>query len=145
MKRSALTVAVVLGILAALLFAGCGGGSSGGSRSTMPAGGGEAAPPKATSPNAPAGSKVVSCTENSMEVEGLRATEVGCATARATMEQWVSSHACTVGDGSRSSCSLGGFRCQAVKVEEGASVSCTGPQGDVSFIATAWLARKPGG
>jgi hypothetical protein len=80
-----------------------------------------------------------------METVHLRATEVGCATARATMKQWVSSHVCTLGDGSRSSCSLGGFRCQAVKVEKGASVSCAGPQGDVSWIATAWLARKAAG
>jgi hypothetical protein len=129
-------------LLAALLVAGCGGGSS----STMPTGDGEGTmPKKATSPNAPAGSKVVSCAENRMEMEQLRATEVGCATARATMERWERSHVCTLGDGSRSSCSLGGFRCQAVKVEKGASVSCAGPQGDVSFIAKAWLAKKSAG
>lgn len=145
MKRSALTVAVALGLLAALLVAGCGGGSSGGSSSTEPSGGGgEGTVPKATSPNAPAGSKVVSCAENRMEMEALRATEVDCATARATMERWERSHVCTLGNGSRSSCTLGGFRCQAVKVGKGASVSCAGPQGDVSFIAKAWLAKKIG-
>lgn len=136
MKRSALATFVVLFVLA-LLVAGCGGGSSGGSSST--------APKKATSPNAPAGSKVASCAENRMEMEQLRATEVGCATARATMERWERSHVCTLGNGSRSSCSLGGFRCQAVKVDKGASVSCAGPEGDVSFIAKAWLAKKTGG
>jgi hypothetical protein len=139
MKRSA--PAALLVLVVALLLAGCGGGSS----STAPSGGGEGATPKATSPNAPAGSKVVSCREDRMEMEQLRATEVGCATARATMERWEGSHACTLGDGSRSSCSLGAFRCQAVKVDKGASVSCAGPNGDVSFIAKAWPAEKTGG
>ena len=126
----------------ALLLAGCGGGSGSTSSSTAPAGN----PPKAaTAPNAPAGSKVISCKENQMEIRGLRATAVGCATARATVKSWVGSHACTLGNGSRTSCSLGGFRCQAVKVEQGASVSCAGPRGDVSFIATAWMIRKSAG
>ena len=142
MRRFALPILAAIVVLAALLLAGCGGGS-GGSSSTAPAGG-EGAPSKATSPNAPAGSKVVSCAENRMEMEGLRATEVDCATARATMERWERSHVCTLGDVSRSSCALGAFRCQAVKVEKGASVSCVGPQGDVSFIAKAWLAKKSG-
>jgi hypothetical protein len=142
MKRFAVAVLVVLAV--ALLVGGCGGGSGGGSTSTEPEGGATegAPPPKATSPNAPAGSKVVSCAENRMEAIQLRATEVDCGTARDTMRRWVSSHACTLGDGSRSSCSLGGFRCQAVKVGKGAAVSCAGPEGDVAWIARAWLARK---
>jgi hypothetical protein len=145
MKRAAVAATLVaVAVTVALLVAGCGGGSGGGSSSTAPAGGETTAPQKATSPNAPAGSKVVACAENRMEMEGLRATEVSCDTARATMERWERSHACTLGDGSRSSCSLGGFRCQAVKIEKGASVSCAGPEGDVSFIAKAWLAKKSG-
>jgi hypothetical protein len=139
MKRSAVAALAVL--TAALLVAGCGGGSGSSSSSTAP----EGTAPKATSPNAPAGSKVVSCGENRMEIKGLRATAVDCATARTTMKHWVSSHVCTLGNGSRSSCSLGGFRCQAVKVEKGAAVSCAGPQGDVAFIATAWLVKKSSG
>jgi hypothetical protein len=120
MKRSALAA---LAVLAALLIGGCGGGSNGGSNST--------APKKATAPNAPAGSKVASCGGDSE----LRATAVGCDTARTTMEQWEQSQACTLdAGGSRSSCSLGSFRCQAVRVEQGVSVSCAGPEGDVAFI-----------
>lgn len=140
MRRSTLAIPAVLA--AALLLAGCGGGSGSGSSSTMRAGG---APKKATAPSAPAGSKIVSCGEDRMEIKGLRATAVGCDTARTTMERWVGSHACTLGNGSRSSCSLGGFRCQAVKVENGASISCAGPRGDVSFIATARTVKKPAG
>jgi hypothetical protein len=121
MKRSALAVLAVLA--AALLVGGCGGGSSGGSAST--------APKKATAPNAPAGSKVVSC-GGSAE---LRATEVGCDTAHSAMEQWEQSQACALGEGdSRGSCALGELRCQAVKGDEGVAVSCAGPEGDVSFI-----------
>jgi predicted small secreted protein len=148
MKLSALTALVVL--IAAVLLTGCGGGSS----STMHGprneeSGGPAAEPgaakKATAPNAPAGSRVISCDEGAEEMVGLRATMVDCGTARTVMRQWGSSHACTLGkSGSRSSCSLGGFRCQAVKVDRGAAVSCARPGGDVSFIAKAWLLRRAG-
>ncbi len=133
MKVSAATLAV----LAALLVAGCGGGSgSSGSGST-------ATTKQATAPNAPAGSKVVSCTEGREEAEDLRATAVDCDTARTTMQHWQSSHACTLGaHASRSACSLDGFRCQAVRVDRGAEVSCSRPDGGVSFITKAWLVKK---
>jgi hypothetical protein len=143
MKRSAPAALVVL--LAALLLAGCGGGSSENSEQN-------ALPPhnqgfeggEATAPNAPAGSQVVPCSEGRIETIQLRATEVDCFRARKTMRRWESSHACTLGSGSRSSCTVDSFRCQAVKVEKGASVSCAGPSGDVSWIAKAWLAKKAG-
>jgi hypothetical protein len=135
MKRSALAVAALGIVAAALLVAGCGGGS-GSSSST--------APKKATAPNAPAGSKVVACKERRIETHQLRASAVDCGTAQKTMRDWVSSHACTLGKGSRSSCSLDGFRCQAVRVDQGASVSCARPDADVAWIATAWLLKKDG-
>jgi hypothetical protein len=149
MKRSSLALTAVGIVAAALLVAGCGGGSSGGSNSTAPGAGGGAtgggAPKKATAPNAPAGSKVVDCQEGRMEAVQLRASAVDCGTARQTMRRWVSSHACTLGrSGSRSSCSLGTFRCQAVRVDRGASVSCARPGADIAFIAKAWLLRKSG-
>jgi uncharacterized lipoprotein YajG len=119
MKRPALAALVI--VLTALLVAGC-GGSSDGSSST--------APKQATSPNAPAGSKVVSC-----GADQLRVTEVDCATARRTMEQWQSSGSCSLAkDVSRNSCSVAGFRCQAANVGEGISVSCVGTDGDVAFV-----------
>jgi hypothetical protein len=145
MKRSA--VALVAVLTAALLVAGCGGGSGAGSNSTAPEGGAQegGAPTQATAPNAPAGSKVTSCKENRMETEQLRATAVDCEAAVATMKRWESSHACTLGEGSRSSCSLDGFRCQAVKVDKGASVSCERQGADVTWISTAWIVKKSGG
>jgi hypothetical protein len=136
MKRPAIALAALAIIAAALLVAGCGGGSSG-------TGGGT--PKKATAPNAPAGSKVVSCEEGQMEMMQLRASAVDCGTARRTMRDWASSHACTPGKGSRSSCSLDGFRCQAVRVDQGTSVSCARPDADVAWIATARLLKRSGG
>jgi hypothetical protein len=132
MRFAPATLTVLAVLAAALLVAGCGGGSSSSSSSTAPGG----APPKATAPNAPAGSKVVSCSGTAQ----LRATEVDCGTARATVKHWVSSQACALGGGSRGSCSLEGFRCQAVQVDQGISVSCAGPEGDVAFIV-----KKPAG
>jgi hypothetical protein len=150
MKRSAVVLAA-LAIVAALLVAGCGSGS--GSSSTAPAAN-SAVPPggapitgggkKATAPNAPAGSKVVACRERRLEVRQLRASAVDCGAAQKTMRDWVSSHACTLGNASRSSCSLDGFRCQAVRVDQGASVSCARPDADVAWIATAWLLKRSG-
>jgi hypothetical protein len=136
MKRSIAVLAALGIVAAALLVAGCGGGSE--SSSSGP-------PKKATAPNAPAGSKVVACQERRLETRQLRASAVDCGTAQKTMRDWVSSHACTLGTGSRSSCSLDGFRCQAVRVDGGASVSCARPDADVAWIATAWLLKRSGG
>jgi hypothetical protein len=142
MKRSALAVLAVLAVV--LLVVGCGGSGSSGSGSTIEgphndevggpgeAGGGK----KATAPNAPAGSKVVACKEGGGKTVQLRATAVECVIARATMRRWQSSRACALGKSeSRGSCSLGGFRCQAVKVDRGATVRRARPGGDLSFIA----------
>lgn len=128
MKVSVATVLAVL-VAAALFVAGCGGGGSEGSSSTGQEGGAK----KATAPNAPAGSKVISCSGGAMQ---LRATALDCGTARTTMQHWERSHACGLGGGdSRGSCSLGGFRCQAVKVDRGVAVSCAKPGADVAFLA----------
>lgn len=141
MRIPALAVIVVI---AALLVAGCGGGSgSGSSGSTAPPSSGGSTK-KATAPNAPAGSKVASCSEGREEAEDLRATAVDCGVARTTMQHWQGSHACTLGSASRSSCTLDGFSCQAVRVERGAAVSCARPGADVSFITKAWLVKKSG-
>jgi hypothetical protein len=122
-------------ICAALLAAGCGGGSSGGSSSTAPGEGG-GAPKKATAPNAPAGSKVVACEASAGPTQQLRATAVDCGTARGVMRQWGQTDSCALAEGaSRDSCSLDGYRCQAVRTDRGAAVSCARPGGDVSFVS----------
>ena len=136
-------------LCAALLAAGCGGGGSAGSGSTAaPSTGGGAGggvPKKATAPNAPAGSQVVACKEGAADMEGLRAAAVDCGAARDTMYRWGRSRACALATGaSRGSCSLGGFRCQTVRTDRGATVSCARPGGDISFVAKGWILRKSG-
>ncbi len=137
-----LSVLTALMLCAALLAAGC-GGSGDGSGSTAPEGGATepggaaesgGAPKKATSPNAPAGSKVLDC-EGGGAATQLRATAVGCDTAREVMAAWDGSEACVLAAGaSRDSCSLDGFRCQGTKTDAGVAVSCARPGGDVSFV-----------
>ncbi len=129
MKLSALAILAVL--VAALFVAGCGGGSRSGGSSSEPG-----AAKKATAPNAPAGSKVVSCGMTTGGMAQLRATMVDCGTARQMMMRWGRRGGCALGKSeSRGSCSLGGFRCQAVRVDRGTAVSCARPGGDVSFVA----------
>jgi hypothetical protein len=145
------TAALVCLLCAALLLAGCGAGSgssstaSPGGGGTSSPGGGAPAPKKATAPNAPAGSKVVACSEGRRETVGLRATAVGCDVARTTMQRWERSRTCSPGNDSRSSCKLGPFRCQAVRSGRGAVVSCAKPGADVSFIAKAWILKRKAG
>ncbi|HEY2053221.1 MAG TPA: hypothetical protein VGH14_04725, partial [Solirubrobacterales bacterium] len=87
--------------------------------------------------NAPAGSKVVACKESAAEVEGLRATAIDCGTARKTMTRWKATPACALTQGaSRGSCALDGFRCQAVRTDAGAAVSCARPGSDIAFVTT---------
>lgn len=125
MKRSAVAVLAVL--TAALFVAGCGGGSSSSSSSTAP----KSTPKKATAPNAPAGSRVTSCGEGTR----LRATAVSCETARAMVGAWERNQDCAPAAGaSRSSCSIGRFRCQSVHVDQGIAVSCAGPAANVAFL-----------
>lgn len=153
MRSSALLAVLVCAT--ALLAAGCGGGSGSSSAPAGTNGGGtgangggagangDGAAKKATAPNAPAGSKVIACGEGAVDMEQLRATAVDCGSARETMRRWGRSRACALGQGaSRGSCSLGGFRCQAVRIGKGAAVSCARPGGDVSFVAEAWPVKK---
>lgn len=140
MRRSALAILAVLA--AALLVGGCGGGSSGGSASTSPEGGAQqgGAPKRAAAPNAPAGSRVTACDEDGFEAEQLRATAVSCDIARATLTEWENDPVCArAGGGARGSCSIGDFRCQAVKVEAGTAVSC-----ERQGAAISWLIRSAG-
>jgi len=134
MRLSALAAAV---LCAALLAAGCGGGGSEGSSSNAPAERGGGTPKETTSPNAPAGSKVVACKAGAADMKGLRATAVDCTSARATMRRWGHDKSCALAEGtSRGSCSLGDFHCQAVQADRGVAVSCARPGGDVAFVAT---------
>ncbi|MBS1885749.1 MAG: hypothetical protein JSU06_01020 [Actinobacteria bacterium] len=91
---------------------------------------------KATAPNGPAGSKVLACQGGGAQIGQLRATAVDCTSARELAERWANNGACAPGENaSRGSCSLGSFKCEAVKTDRGAAVSCAQPGEVVSFIA----------
>ena len=132
--RLAACAAIVL--CAALVAAGCGGGDSGGSNSTAPKKESSGTPKKATAPNAPAGSQVVTCkVGGATTVTGLRATAVDCGTAGRIMRRWENHRSCALAGGaSRGSCALGSFRCQAVRSGRGVAVSCARPGGDIAFV-----------
>lgn len=134
-SRFLLLLAAAL-VACGLLLGGCGGG-------TVKSG--STAPPsteKATAPNAPAGSKVVDCKESEPEMTELRASGVGCGAARKAMAAWGAHPGCALGaKATRGSCSIGAFRCQAVRTGGAASVSCAHSGGDVTFIAKAWTVK----
>ena len=153
MRLPALAAVATVVICAALLAAGCGGGS-GSSKSTAPSeggangggGGNPGGPKKATAPNAPAGSRVVECKERAADAGELRATAVDCGAAVAVMRKWGDHQGCALAKrASRNSCSLDGFRCQAVRTGGAATVSCARPGGDVSFVAKTRRLKEPGG
>ncbi|HVX34206.1 MAG TPA: hypothetical protein VHA80_13810 [Solirubrobacterales bacterium] len=126
-----------LALCATLLAAGCGGGGSANSSTTAPPPERTATPKQATAPNAPAGSNVISCEARTTGIEGLRATAIDCASARATMHRWTATPSCALPTAaSRGSCSLDPFRCQAVRADRGVAVSCARRGGDVAFIST---------
>jgi len=79
---------------------------------------------------------VVLCKGGAGGAAGLRATAVSCGIARNMMSHWENKRACASGgSGGRGSCSVGGYRCQAVKVDRGISVSCARKGADIAFIA----------
>lgn len=143
MLRLAAPICVAL-VLAALV-AGCGSGGSStagsgtGGAATSGGGGGKPAtkPPSAEVGGAPAGAQAKSCETQAVDAQELRATGVPCGAARAAMFAWQRSSDCAlVGGASRGSCSVpGGYRCQAARVGEGVSVSCSANGRAVAFLA----------
>jgi len=74
-----------------------------------------------------------------MTVEGaeqVRATGVGCDTARRVVAAWASDEACSTPTGeSRYSCSVDGYRCLGAMSEHRIAVSCARQGSSVSFLA----------
>ncbi len=148
MPRFAAPICVVL--LLAALVAGCGSGgsSTGGSGTaggTTSGGNGGAAgtgnpakkPPSAEVGGAPAGAQAKSCETQAVDAQALRATGVPCDAARSAMFAWQRAAQCElVGRLSRGSCTVpGGYRCQAVRVGKGVSVSCSAEGRAIAFLA----------
>lgn len=124
--RLATPLAIVA--MTAALLAGCGGSSDDG------AGTGATTAPRAADSSAPAGATAKSCPTNSAETKGLRATGLDCKQARLLIDEWGSSKNCAApADSSRSSCSLGPYRCLAAATDRGLTVSCARSGQSVAF------------
>jgi hypothetical protein len=124
--RLATPLAIVA--LAAALLGGCGGSSGDGSDSDT------TTAPRASGSSAPAGATAKSCPTRSADAKDLRATGLGCKQGRQLMEEWTHSESCAAPpDSSRSSCSLGPYRCLAAATDRGLTVSCARSGQSVAF------------
>lgn len=129
--RLATPLAIVA--LAAALLAGCGGSSDDGTGTDT-----GTAPP-ANGSSAPAGATAKNCPTHAADTRGLRATGLGCKQARQLMDEWGRSKGCAApADSSRSSCSLGPYRCLAAATDRGLMVSCARSGESIAFTV------KPG-
>jgi hypothetical protein len=112
-------------VAGALLVAGCGSTGDGTSTasSTEPTG-------------APAGASAQSCESGMRGVAALSATEVSCATAIQIFTGWKASHGCAPSPAAtRSTCSLGRYRCLSLVNKDWVAVSCARAGHSVSFLA----------
>jgi hypothetical protein len=82
---------------------------------------------------APIGASARSCPTDGALTE-LRAAGVGCDTARKVMVTWNQPRCLPESGASRSQCTVGGYRCQAVRTERGLAVSCARPGKSISFL-----------
>ena len=126
MRRAAgIAVAVCL-----VLVAGCGSDES----TTTSGGTGPASEtnPSAGASSAPAGAAAHSCGSVGT-LTGVRAIGVGCRKARQVAVAWDVPHCRPEAGGSRSACTVQGYRCQGVVTDRGLSVSCARPGRSISF------------
>jgi hypothetical protein len=136
----------VLGVLALALamaaggaLAGC-GSSTGGTTGTSGEGGAgsetTAPPPSAaTSPGAPPGVTVKTCSDDLTEPPGVRVTGASCAEGRATVAAWTGKQACFSPEGaSRHACTVGSYRCIAAATDRGIAANCARPGRSISFV-----------
>ncbi len=109
--------------LLAILASGC--GSSG----TEPSGTGS------TETAAPQGAAAQECAGTPAGVDALRVSGVECATGGDVAAGWTAKNACATPAGaSRTSCTVGDYRCLGAATERGLAVSCTRPGRSISFI-----------
>jgi hypothetical protein len=109
--------------LLAILASGCGssGTESPGEGST------KAVPPQ--------GAAVRDCAGTSAGVDALRVSGVGCPTGRNVAASWTAKNDCAPPAGaSRTSCTVGDYRCLSTATERGLAVSCARPGRSISFI-----------
>lgn len=125
---------VRLVLAAALCAAAIGGCGSSGGESSESSGGEPTA--RATTPTAPPGASARACDVAAAGAEQVRVTGVDCHAARRVIAAWASKPDCASPAGaSRSSCTVGEYRCLAAATERGIAVSCARPGGSIAFVA----------
>ncbi|HET7121866.1 MAG TPA: hypothetical protein VFI17_11550 [Solirubrobacterales bacterium] len=112
-----LPAAFVSLLLAAALLGGCGSSGDG------TTGGGA---------TAPAGAAAQACALNAGGIDGLRVTAVSCGEGQRVASGWRAAAQCAK-QGSRSGCSVRGYRCQATASDRGWSVDCAKPGKSIAF------------
>jgi hypothetical protein len=111
--------------LVAILASGCGSSDTNSS--------GEGSTTKTA---APPGAAVLACAGAPTDIGALRASGVGCATGREVVARWTAKNTCRANaDTSRTSCTVGGYRCLGTVTEHGLAVSCARPGHSISFVA----------
>jgi hypothetical protein len=124
-----LAISLTLLALSAGLLIGCGSSDQG----TSP---GSTAPPQTDGAQAPAGASTESCPLNAGGATGLRASGVSCGKAQKIAITWGRSSACTgEPDASRTSCTVGSYRCLGTRTAAGLAVSCSRPGRAIAFTA----------
>jgi hypothetical protein len=110
--------------LVAILASGCGSSSTNSSREGS------------TKTAAPPGAVVLSCASTPAGVGALRVSGTGCPTGRDVVASWTAKDACATPAGtSRTSCTVGSYRCLTAATERGLAVSCARPGSSISFVA----------
>lgn len=123
-----LATRLVIVALAAALLSGCGSSSDEGTETAA------RTSSAADSSSTPVGASAKSCRARSADTRGLRATGVSCKEARRLLADWNASKSCAApADASRSSCSLGSYRCLAAATDRGLTVSCARSGQSVAF------------
>jgi hypothetical protein len=85
---------------------------------------------------APAGAVAKSCPDPVTGAESLRVTGVDCASGRDVAAAWGNYRACfPTGEASRTSCTVGEYRCLGATSDRGVAVSCASPGRSISFLA----------
>jgi len=86
-------------------------------------------------PGAPAGAAARGCVAATSPATGLRVTAASCGEAQRLALAWRRGENCQPGAGaSRAGCSVGSYRCSAVRSDRGVAVNCTRPGHTVAFI-----------
>jgi hypothetical protein len=117
---------------AALLLASCGDDDDGSEPTTQ-----QANPPATATQDvggAPVGASARECNPQRPAFSDLRATGLGCTAARTVVFAWARSGPCRP-SGSRSACSVQGFRCLSTRAGGAVAVDCSRPGRSLSFTA----------